>query len=504
MLNRLIFGAAALLATTPVQAAWHKASSAHFVIYADESPQKLREFATRLEKFDKAVRYVRGMQDHLVGDGNRPRVFIVPTVKDVRKLGGQTSGLTPNFIGFYQGRAEGSIAVIPDKLESGMDEDDKFLILFHEYAHHLMRHDLSVAIPLWYSEGFAEFMSTATFGRDGSVSLGRAALHRAFNIDDSKTLPLEMIFSAQNEKMSEEQWSSLYSRAWLLTHYLTFEPSRKGQLGRYLQDIAGGKNGLQAAQEAFGDFKALDRNLHGYLGRSKMTSLKVAATAIPIGPIQVEPLSAGAAEVMPHRIGLKAGVAVQERPVLVQQIRAVAAKHPGDPLVQATLAEAEFDSHQYAAAEAAADRALAADPRMIEAMIYKGQAIMERAAQDEEGASFADARSWFMKANKLDSEDPEPLMLFHRAQARDHGRPNANAIAALHYASDLAPQDLGLRMQSAYQYLRDGKLAQARRALAPVAFDPHGGSYAKAARTAIERIDAGDGKGAQDAMTVGN
>jgi hypothetical protein len=95
-------------------------------------------------------------------------------------------------------------------------------------------------------------------------------------------------------------------------------------------------------------------------------------------------------------------------------------------------------------------------------------------------------------------------MLFHEAQVRDTGRPTANGIAALHYASDLAPQDLGLRMQSAYQYLRDGKLADARKALAPVAYDPHGGAHATMARAAIDRIDASDAKGAEKAMTSGN
>ena len=48
-----------------------------------------------------------------------------------------------------------------------------------------------------------------------------------------------------------------------------------------------------------------------------------------------------------------------------------------------TPAEAELEADRYAAAEAAADRALAADPALIEAMIYKGRAIMQRAVQGE-------------------------------------------------------------------------------------------------------------------------
>lgn len=505
MFKEFVLGAAAFVAAAPAAAAWEKASSAHFVIYADESPDKLREFATRLEKFDKAVRQVRGMADPAMGDGNRLTVFVVPTVADVQKLAANMSDLTPNLAGFYQGRAEGSIAVVPKKSnDTRMGDFADQETFFHEYAHHLMFYDINVATPLWYSEGFAEFMSTAGFSKDGSVTLGRPALGRAYGVDDARTFPLDRMLSGKYEKLTEDEWSALYARGWVLTHYLTFEPTRKGQIDRYLRDVSEGRDGLQAAQQAFGDLKALDRNLHGYVGRSRISIVRVAAQALPVGPVTVEPLTAGAGEILPLRTRLKVGVAKSEKAALAQQIRAVAARYPADALVQATLAEAELDADQFVAAEAAADRALATDPRMIEAIIYKGRAIMALAAMDEKGATFSDARGWFMKANKLDPEDPEPLMLFHEGYVRDSGRPTANAIAALHYASDLAPQDLGLRAQSAFQYLRDGKLADARKALAPLAFDPHGGSYAKVARDAMDQIDAGDEKGAEKAMMAGN
>ena len=63
-LRKLWIGCAALaLGTTQAHTAWQKVSSPHFVIYADGEPDKLRAFATRLEKFDKAVRVVRTMPD---------------------------------------------------------------------------------------------------------------------------------------------------------------------------------------------------------------------------------------------------------------------------------------------------------------------------------------------------------------------------------------------------------------------------------------------------------
>lgn len=505
MLTRILLGVAALAASGPAAAAWHKASTAHFVIYADDSPAKLRDFATRLEKFDKAVRQVRSMTDPPMGDGNRLTVLVVPTVADVQKLVAHKPWAISKLAGFYQPAAEGSIAVVPRRSnDTKMGDFADAETFFHEYAHHLMYYDFAAATPLWYSEGFAEFMSTASFGKDGSVMLGRPALGRAYAVDDKSTFPLERMLSGKHEKLSDDEWGALYARGWLLTHYLTFEKTRKGQLERYLKDVTEGKDSLQAAQQAFGDFKALDRNLHGYVGRSRISFVKVAPEALPVGPVIVEALSPGGGEIMPLRTRLKVGVADSEKKALADQVRGVAARHPADPLVQVTLAETEFRAGQYVAAEAAADRALANDPRLIEAMIYKGQAIMERAAVGEKDATFAMARAWFQKANKLDPEDPEPLMLFHRAQVRDTGRPTANGIAALHYAANLAPQDFGLRLQSAYQYLRDGKPGEARKTLVPVAYSPHGGSASGAARAAIERIDAGDSKGAEKAMQSGN
>jgi tetratricopeptide (TPR) repeat protein len=173
-------------------------------------------------------------------------------------------------------------------------------------------------------------------------------------------------------------------------------------------------------------------------------------------------------------------------------------------LVQVTLSEAEHEADQYAAAEAAADRALAADPRMTEAMIFKGRAIMERAAHGDKTASFEAARSWFQKANKVDPEDPSHSCCSMRRRSAAPAVQLQTGIAALHYASDLAPQDLGSGRNRRFQYLRDGKLAEARKALAPVAFDPHGGGYAKMARSAIEKIDAGDAAGAQNTMIAGS
>ena len=66
----------------------------------------------------------------------------------------------------------------------------------------------------------------------------------------------------------------------------------------------------------------------------------------------------------------------------------------------------------------------------------------------------------------------------------------------MHYASDLVPQDPGLRMNSAIAYLNENKLKEARATLAPVAYSPHGGDAAAIAQEMIAKIDQGDSRGA--------
>lgn len=480
----------AMVVAAPADAAWHRASSAHFIIYSELSPAKLRDFAVKLERFDKAVRIARSMHDLPIGDGNRLTVFVVSNPRAVQKLAHDKTGFVA---GFYIPRASGSVAFVPRSAGDGGNTDlNADTIFFHEYAHHLMMQELDRPLPEWLIEGFAEFLSTARFEADGSVGLGAAAMHRAQSLFSANRLTIDAMLSGNHPKLDEGQRESLYGRGWLLTHYLTFEASRRGQLELYLDAIARGGNPLEAARSAFGDLKVLDKDLNSYVMRRRLAYLPISASQIQVGAIDILPLTPGAAAVIPLRMRSKRGVNAQTSGPLAEEVRRVAKLFPGDPLVEVTLAEAEVDARNPAAAEAAADRALKADPKMIEAMIYKGRAIMARAQATRSKDDWAAARKWFIAANKADSEDPEPLMLFYESFVRAAEKPNANAISALHYASNLAPQDTALRLNSAMQYLRDRKPREAKAALAPLAYNPHGRELAEKVRGAIARIDAAD------------
>ena len=474
--------ALALSATVPAQAAWQRASSPHFIIYANESPAELKAFAEKLERFDKAVRVTRAMADPPAGDGNRLTVFVVPGQIDVAKL---MRGNDADVAGFYRIHSTGAIAVVPRSMPR-----------FHEYAHHLMFQELSTPYPPWFVEGFAEFMSTADVNADGSVGLGGALTHRARSLyQPTNPLPFTSMLGAEAPRSSEERLA-LYAHGWLLAHYLTFSPERRGQLETYLTDIAAGRSPLESAKRAFGDVGALERETQIYLKKGKFPYLTIPAARLPIGEVTAQPVSPGMAAIMPLLMRMRSGIDNNDWASLAARMRSAAAPYGADPGVQAALAEAELDAGNAAAAEAAADRAIAANPAEVNAMLVEGRAVMTRAAAAQPGASFVDARNWFSRANKVDPEDPEPLRLYYEAYRVERARPTANAIAALHYAADLAPQDRSLRMNNARQYLVDGMTAKARKALVPLAFDPHGGKLSDDARRMIALIDSGQPKNA--------
>lgn len=497
-LLRLILATIFLAAAGQADAAWHRASSRHFIIYANLDAKELRQFATRLEQFDLAVRALRNMEDHPVASSARLTIYMVRNVDAVRRLAGDRSRMVA---GFYIARSSGAIAVVPEHAGGGGSFNAN-IVFFHEYAHHLMFDQIQQSVPSWFSEGFAEFFSTARFERDGSILIGVAPAHRSHGVFTTEGITYTRLLTGDySMKMDASETESLYGRGWLLAHYLTFAPERKGQLTDYLSRIAKGERGPAAATNAFGDLRALEKEVKRYVTKSRLQSLRVKSDAAAIGNIEVRELTAGEAAIIPIRMRSKVGVTDKTAPDVMTRARRVARDHPNDALVAVTHAEASLDAKDLAGAIDAATLALQLDPKSVEARLMRGRALLARAAGGQgKAADIQAARDDFLAANKLEPEHPEPLRAFYESFFAANEAPTKNAVAALHYAATLAPADQGLRWMSAQQHLIDGQAAQARMALGPLAFDPHGGKRAEAAGEVIALIDAGKTRDALAAL----
>ena len=344
----------------------------------------------------------------------------------------------------------------------------------------------------WFSEGFAELNSTTRFERNGDVSFGLPANHRVNSLFGMQFLKIEDLLDSSRRKLDSVTTEELYSRGWLLTHYVFFTPGRQEQLLKYISAINNGTPNLEAARANFGDLAELDRELDRHLKRP-ISFIRIAAKDVPTGPIDIKPLTAGAAAMMPVHIRSTRGIRKEDARELALDARKIAAQFPADPDVQVELAEAEFDAGNLDETDAAADRALNGDLMNREALLYKGRVAMARAsaAGSKDAKVWNSARMWYVKANKTDPNVAEPLALFYMSFREAGEEPTRNAVLGLKRAFELAPEDRGVRYMVAFQALNDDMPKLARSVLAPLAYDPHNSQKAQQLLVAIDLLDAG-------------
>jgi tetratricopeptide (TPR) repeat protein len=481
MVKWLLAICAVILLSSPVSAEWHEASSDHFVVYANQSEKQVRAYAERLERYHNAINVWLKTNNEKPSPSNRVTVYVVGSEANLKRLYGDKSS---SVLGFYQSRAGGSVAFIPNVETlseiASMDE----IILLHEYAHHIMFTNSQSNYPSWIIEGFAEFYASAKFNKNGDVGLGLPANHRAYEYGNAIKVPLERLLDskAYREKKSKS-YDSFYVQSWQLFHYLTFEPSRAGQMLKYQNAIDSGESEMDAARTVFGDLKKLDTELDKYARKRMLNYKNFGSEILKPGSIQIRKLNPGEAAAMPVVMKSKRGVSREQALELLPQARSVAAQFPNEAAALAALSEAEFDAGNDKEAIAAADRATSINPNNVNAIIQKGYA-MARQAKDSDGDSktWKAVRSQFIKVNSIENDHPIPLIQFYRAYREQGIEPTPNAVEGLSWALALSPFDQGLRMNVASQYMEDKKYAEALRTLKPLLNSAHDGGLSDEAQ----------------------
>ena len=476
-----ILGLAAL--PQSAKAEWVEASSPHFLVYGDLDEKDARDYAERLERVDRLLRTVTKAPDTEAERANRVTVYVVPDMATVERLyGGEGVG------GFYRADAQGSIAVTPRSMKNLSEYMRPQAVLFHEYTHAILVGSSPVPYPKWLQEGFAEFFGTMEARDDGSLIIGGLPLIRGFALAEQNQMSVRELLTAEQRKLSDEDVSHLYARGWALVHMLMLKKDRAGQLDKYMQLVAKGVPSLSAGEQAFGDLSRLDRDLKVYLRSSKFQALEIPAEKLAGGKASVRTLRPCEAKIMPTRIRSAVGVSEKTAPDVAANARKAAAGCETDAFVQRTLAETEFDAKNDQASMAAADRALAADPANVMAMVYKGR-VYARAK------NWTEARRWFVRANRAEPDYALPLVLYFDSYVRAGQTPTQSATNGLLRALVLVPNDSSVRIRIIRAMVNSGDMATARAALAPLAYGAHG--RADAAPTKImSLIDSGKDKAA--------
>lgn len=491
-MRRALFLALFLVAA-PARAEWWEAKTEHFIVDSQSSAEDAKAFATRLERFDMALRSMQNTRfAPITSDSQRLTVFRFGKIDDIGRLAG-----SEGIAGFYIPRLGGSVAFTPARNEiperslirrDSRTDLDPQSVLFHEYTHHFMFQNFSAAYPSWYVEGFAETAATIDLHPDGSFHVGNPPQYRSDMLLNGGMLVSASNMLTNTDKPDFFDVYGHYTVGWLLNHYLSFDPSRPGQLTTYLRLINSGTDAAVAARQAFGDLRKLDSDLIHYIARGKLGGADVRPANYVPPTVVLRRLSADEEAVMWVKIRSKRGVTHKSAPNVASDARAVVAKFPHSFPVQLAASEAELDAEHFTEAEALADQALALAPNSVEALLFKGRILLERAKNDP--GQLAAARPWFAKAYAADPKHPGPLYYNYLTYYRAGGTIPESALIGLERAFGYAPFDAELREVLARQLLTEKKGDLARTVLLPLAVSPHESKLAKKMREVVDLIAA--------------
>lgn len=488
-LRVLLLLAAMMAPLTAAQAEWREATSEHFVVVSGGNERELLRLSQQLEA-------VHWMLSQLTGvtpgeDAQKVRIYLVDDLGDVHRAMGVRD---PMVAGFYRPYVTGAIAVVPRN-------QGRFstTILFHEYAHHFMLQYLRRVYPPWLVEGFAEFISTASFEQDGQISVGRPANHRAYELAIMRWVPLSRMFAPRSSEDDEAGVAS-YGQYWLAAHYLITDSGRRRQLNAFLNAYNSGT----PYDEALGQFSMgldqLDADMRAHLRRGRFTYSMIALPPDVRTMPTVRVMREGEAALVPLELQVGRTLDDGDAARVMDRLNRLAARFPDEAAIQMLRARFAFERQNWAATTDAADRALAIEPGHGRAAVYRAwAAINARAAQDSEAApaDAAQLRRPIVTANRASPNDPLPLIAFFESFTMLGQTPSESAVRGLVRASELAPQDDGLRMTAVLTLLRDSNIARDQRLqvsrflLAPLAYAPHQSPLQVYALQLLGWIDAG-------------
>ena len=270
-------------------------------------------------------------------------------------------------------------------------------IVFHEYVHYVLSNNFWW-LPVWLSEGLAEFYQTFEV-IDKTVFLGLPINSHLKTLHGSTLVPLAELLAVDHESTlynEANRKGDFYAQCWGLTHYLVLgNQERRQQLGRYIASIERGLPPETAFADAFGsDFERIERDVRTHLRGPRIPILKSNAEIDVDDSMTIQEMSY--ADVL-YRLGDLLSIQMPERPE-----------------------NAAFFS-----------RALELDANHSPSLTALALAAEERADWEAAGNFYARA----VHANPDDA-----VALYHRGEflSRQHGDPQS-ALASLTRATQLEP-----------------------------------------------------------------
>ncbi len=255
-----------LLAASPLPAGaqadtWLKVSTPHFSVISNASEKDARRTALQFER-------MRSVFARVLPDANMDAAtpIVVLAVEDKKSF----EALEPAaYLGRGQINIVGLFLHVPEKnyvlILLNAPGQHPYAPIYHEYAH-FVQSRTAQWMPLWLSEGWAEFYQTAEI-LDNEVVVGKLDTGMWQLLQRTPLLPLATLLAIDPHSPyyhEEDKGSIFYAESWALTHYLKMKDARDGthRVQDYLDLVHKNADSVAAAIQAFGDLTQLQAELH--------------------------------------------------------------------------------------------------------------------------------------------------------------------------------------------------------------------------------------------------
>lgn len=171
-------------------------------------------------------------------------------------------------------------------------------LLHHEFVEYVLSGDETLRYPLWFREGYAEYLSTfrvvggsADPTKERRAIIGELPHYRLSLVRNEQWMPWEALLAARSYDTGHSV-DLFYAQSWLLVHYLMNRPGGKEKLAQYLALINGGEPEADALTSVFEMTAAeLHRALKAYSRKEKFRVKRISLEASRARAFQARPMS---------------------------------------------------------------------------------------------------------------------------------------------------------------------------------------------------------------------
>jgi predicted Zn-dependent protease len=435
--------------------AWLRAESDHFVFFSGASERSTRRIAVNLERLRDVL--VQLNPDLEIGSGRPLNIYVFEDNLALVPYKPLRNGKPANIVGFFLGSQDATYMVM--QAEMGMDVER---LLYHEFLHYVMGNSYS-KLPVWLSEGMAEFYSTF-HATDQNAEIGRALEEHIRTLRESNMIPLSQLFAVTYDSRDyneDYRQGIFYAQSWALVHYLLMgNPARRAQTFQFFQSVAHGAPASESFRSAFQTTEVqIEKELRDYVRRSLFNYAQIPVKPAAELKVRLEPLPRQEALTRLGDLLLYQRDAARF-PEAEQHYRAALEAKPGYGLAQAGLCQIQLESGRAAEALACFEKAAKAAPD--DAVLQSRYARLLREQGPKDAPTAAKGREALTRVTAQKPDDARVWMELAMTYLNENPMP-PEALPAFENAWRLRPDDSWAARNLVTAYVRSGQGDRAAR-----------------------------------------